>query len=71
MADIFIYLDDGRPLSDTAWANWKAARKFCCTLNVLGLQNTCRKKTCPSQVPGEWAGTMTETVEEQVNLLIS
>ena len=34
-ADIFIYIDDGRPLADTAWENWKSAGKCCCILNFF------------------------------------
>ena len=39
--------------------------------NFLDLQDACRKRIDPSQVPGEWVGTMIETVKDQVNLLIS
>ena len=35
-ADVFIYIDDGRPLTITTWECWKTARKFCCILNGLG-----------------------------------
>ena len=69
-ADIFIYIDDGRPLADTAWENWNAARKFRCILNCLGLQDDYRKRIGPSQVPCEWTGTMAETVKKQMSLLI-
>ena len=35
--DAFWYIDDGCPISNTAWEAWKAARKIGCTLRFLGL----------------------------------
>ena len=70
-ADIFWYIDDGRPTAPTAWEGWKAARKACFTLIFHGLQDTGRKRTCSSRTPGEWTGTMVETINGRVMILVS
>ena len=65
------YIDDGRPTAGTTWEAWKAARKIRYTLFFLGLQDTRRKRTEASQTPGEWAGTMVESTNNQTSLLVS
>ena len=70
-ADVLWYIDDGRPTAGTTWEAWKAARKIRYTLFFLGLQDTRRKRTEASQAPGEWAGTMVESTNNQTSLLVS
>ena len=43
--DVFWYIDDGRPITVTAWEGWLEVRKVCCTLINYGLQDTGRKRT--------------------------
>ena len=69
-ADLFFYIDDGRPTAPSAWECWCASRKICCNLIWHGLQDAGRKRTGASQSPGEWAGTMVETVDGKVVLLV-
>ena len=52
-ADIFWYIDDGRPTAATAWEGWKVARKFCYILIFHGLQDSGRKRTGTSRTLGE------------------
>ena len=36
-ADLFFYIDDGRPTAPSAWECWCASRKICCNLIWHGL----------------------------------
>ena len=47
------------------------ARKIGCTLSYLGLQDASRKRTEVSRSPGEWAGTLVETVDDRTSILVS
>ena len=64
-ADAFWYIDDGRPITVTAWEAWKAARKIGCTLCYLGLQDASRKRTEVSRTPEEWPDTLVETSSDR------
>ena len=52
-ADLYFYIDDGRPTTDTAKDSWRATQRVCQLLGYLGIQDDCRKRTSPSQEPGE------------------
>ena len=40
-------------------------------LGFLGLQDACRKRTGPSQEPGEWAGTSVDSTNDSVTVFVS
>ena len=46
-------IDDGRPTEGSAKASYQATQRVCQMLCFLGLQDACRKRTGPSQEPGE------------------
>ena len=70
-ADLFFNIDDSRPTAPSAWEYWCASRKICCSLICQGSQDAGRKRTGASQSPGELVGTMVETVDGKVVLLVS
>ena len=61
VADLFIYVDDGRPIGPTEDMCWKASRKWGSTCSWLGIPDTSRKVQPPSQAPGLWDGAFTNT----------
>ena len=62
--EIYIYVDDGRITGWCKLACWKAARRFCCVISFLGIQDASRKRTEPVPDPGPWAGTVVHTTGE-------
>ena len=59
--DLFIYVDDGRPIGPTKNLCREASRRWGSTCSWLGIQDASRKFQPPSQAPGPWAGTVTNT----------
>ena len=70
-SDVFFYMDDGRLTSFSAFECWKAAKRVCQMMSFLGIQDACRKRTVPSRVPGEWAGTSVDTSGEIACVYVS
>ena len=70
-ADLFFYIDDGRPTTPFVWERWCTSKKICSTLIWYGLQDAGRKITETSQSPGEWDSTMVKTIDGKVFLLVS
>ena len=69
--DVFIYVDDLRPVGPTEEECWLASRRVGSLLNWLGLQDAARKRRPPSQEPGAWAGSIVHTSSDQVEILVS
>ena len=69
-ADLFIYMDDGRPIGPTKDLCWEASRSWVSTCYWLGIQESPRKVQPPSQAPGSWAINFTNT-EGGVHGLVS
>jgi hypothetical protein len=69
--EIFVYVDNGRVVAYSPDLEWRAARAYdsCCAR--LGVQDTSRKRTLPSETPGPWAGTVTHTDRGQVCRMVS
>jgi hypothetical protein len=62
-SDLFIYIDDFRPMAPSEQECWQAARKAGSTLNFLGLQEAPWKYRPGSMTPGPWAESMAYTNE--------
>jgi hypothetical protein len=60
-AEVFVYVDDGRPTGPTEYLAWQAARAYGAGCTRRGVQDASRKRTSPSHTPGPWAGTVTHT----------
>ena len=70
-ADLYFYIDDGGPTAGTAEDSWRETQRVCQLLGYLGIQDACRKRTAPSQEPGEWAGTSVESSKELATMFVS
>jgi hypothetical protein len=68
-SDIFLYVDDGRPMGFDQEQCWAASRLFCSVCSHLGIQDATRKHTTPSQTPGPWAGSVIHTDQNLVALV--
>jgi hypothetical protein len=60
-AEIFVYVDDGRPTGYCRDLTWRAARVRSLGCSRRGIQDASRKRTLPTEMPGLWAGTVTHT----------
>jgi hypothetical protein len=60
-AEIFVYVDDGRPTGYCRDLTWRAARAYGLGCLRRGIQDASRKRTSPTETPGTWAGTVTHT----------
>jgi len=60
-AEIFVYVDDGRPTGHSPAITWRAARAYGSGCSRRGIQDASRKRTSPTETPGPWAGTVTHT----------
>jgi hypothetical protein len=69
--DVFIYIDDLRPVNDTEKSCWDACQKAATKVNYLGIQSAPRKRRPPSQEGGAWAGSLVHTTEGMVVVLVS
>jgi len=68
--DLFIYVDDGRVTGPTEADCWQATRQAASTLNALGIQEAARKRRWPSRRPGAWAGSIVETTDDGVVVMV-
>ena len=69
-ADLFIYVDDGRPIRPTNTLFWKTSRRWGLTCSCLGIKDASKKVQPTSQSLGPWYGTVTNT-EEGVHRSVS
>jgi hypothetical protein len=60
-AEIFVYVDDGRPTGHNQELTWKAVQAYEAGCSRHGIQDALRKRTSPTMTPGPWAGTITHT----------
>ena len=60
-AELFIYVDYGRPIRPTKNLFWKASGRWGLTCSCLGIQDASRKVQTPSQTMGPWYVTVTNT----------
>jgi putative hemolysin len=60
-ADLFIYIDDFRPMAPSEQECWQAARNAGSMLNFMGLQEAPRKYRPGGMTPRTWAGYMAYT----------
>ena len=70
-ADKVIYVDDARPTGSSKEECWKAARRVASMLNYLGIQDAPRKRRDASQTPGAWAGSVVQTGNQGVFVMVS
>eukprot|EP00980_Cylindrotheca_fusiformis_P024767 scaffold12423_cov140-Cylindrotheca_fusiformis.AAC.1 len=68
--DLFIYVDDGRVTAPTEDECWKATRQAASILNELDIQEAARKRRWGSRKPGAWAGSIVETMESGVYVMV-
>eukprot|EP00980_Cylindrotheca_fusiformis_P019180 scaffold6510_cov122-Cylindrotheca_fusiformis.AAC.2 len=68
--DLFIYVDDGQVTGPTEDECWKATRQAASILNELGIQEAARKRRWGSRKPGAWAGSIVETMESGVYVMV-
>ena len=61
VADLFICVDDGRPIGPTENLCWEASRRWGSTCFWLVIQDASRKVQLPSHAPGPWTVTVTNT----------
>ena len=69
-AELFIYVDDGRPIGPTKTLCWEDSRMWCLTCSWLVIQYASRKSQPKSQVLGPWGSIVTNT-EGGVHGLVS
>eukprot|EP00978_Attheya_sp_CCMP212_P016480 scaffold43205_cov34-Attheya_sp.AAC.2 len=69
--DIFIYIDDLRPVNDAEGSCWDACQVAVSKVTYLGLQSAPRKRRPPSQEGGAWAGSLVHTTRGMVVTLVS
>jgi hypothetical protein len=60
-AEIFVYVDDGRPTGHSPRLTWAAAQAYAAGCSRRGIQDASRKRTLLTETPGPWAGTVTHT----------
>jgi hypothetical protein len=70
-AEVFVYVDDGRPTGPMEFLTWQAGRAYDAGCTRRGVQDASRKRTSPSQTPGPWAGTVTHTDGGEVCGMVS
>ncbi len=60
-AEIFVYMDDGRPTVHCPRLTWAAGRAYAAGCLRRGIQDASRKRTLLMETLGPWAGTVTHT----------
>ena len=58
-AEVFVYVDDGRPTGPTEFLLWQVGQAYGARCTRRGVQDASRKRTSPSLTPGPRAGTVT------------
>jgi hypothetical protein len=61
VAEVFVYVENGRPTGPTEFLTWQADRAYGARCTRRGVQDASRKCTSPAQTPGPWAGRVTHT----------
>jgi hypothetical protein len=70
-AEVYVYVDDGRPTAHSAELCWAAARAICSLCTRMGIQDAARKRTPPSWTTGPWAGTIVHTDNDELVGMVS
>ncbi len=70
-AEVFVYVDNGRPTGPTEFLTWQAGRAYGAGCTRRGVQDASRKRTSPSHTPGPWAGTVTHTDKGRLSGMVS
>ena len=70
-ADLYFYIDDGRPTVGTAKDGWRATQRVYQMICYLGIQDACRKRTAPSQESGERTGTSVDSSRGLATMFVS
>lgn len=68
--DLFIYVDDGRVTAPTHKESAQATRQAASILNSLGIQEAARKRRWGSRRAGAWAGSVVQTTEDEVMVMV-
>ena len=63
-ANFEVYIDDIRVCGPTLRSCVKAARRIAARTNYLGVQDACRKRRFPSQMPSVWSGAKSLSTPE-------
>ncbi len=71
VAEIFVYVDDGRMTGHSQDLTWRTARAYGLGCSRRGIQDASRKRTSPTETPWPWAGTVTHTEGESVVGMVS
>ena len=58
---LFVYVVNGQLIGPTKNFCWNSYRRWGSTCSWLGIQDASRRVQTPSQAPGPWAGTLTNT----------
>ena len=69
-ADIFIYVDNERPVGPNKTLCWKDYYRWGLTCSWVGIMDDYRKVQPPSQAPGIWYGTINHS-KGGVHMLVS
>jgi hypothetical protein len=69
-ANLFIYMDDLRPMGPDAEKCWRASRKAISICNYLGIQYAPRKRQEVSRASGPWAGSIVYTDDSAASVRI-
>ena len=69
--DIMIFVDDLRVTGPTQVECWEAGQHAAKALNGLGIQDAARKTRDARTAPGPWAGTLVNTANDGVFVLVS
>ena len=69
-ADIFIYVDNGKPIGPIEDIFWELSRNLVSTCSWLGIQDASHEVKPPLQAPGIWSETVT-TTDAGVDWLVS
>jgi len=60
-AEIFVYVNDGKPTGYCRDLTWQAAQVYGSRCSRRGILDALRKRMSPTMSPGPWAGTVTRT----------
>jgi hypothetical protein len=70
-AEIFVYVDDGRPTGHSPRLTWAAERAYAAGCSRRGVQDVSRKRFLLTEMPGPWASTVTHTQGGRVLGIVS
>ena len=69
-SDVYVYIDDGRPTAGSTKASWRATQRVY-QIIFFCLQDSCKKRTAPSQEPGEWVVISVNSTGDRVTVFVS